>query len=67
MQSVMPQGQPPLRLFIFIFLPVVFLIVGGAWYVGQERIDGELSLFRSAEIGAVVTGVMRLDDELHTP
>lgn len=67
MESVTPEGQTPRSLFLLIFVPFLILILGGAWFVGRERIEGELSLIRSGEIGAVVTGVMRLDDELHVP
>lgn len=57
----------PLRLFFLLFFPVVLLILGGAWYVGKERIDEEMALIRSSEIANVVMGVRRLDDELHAP
>lgn len=67
MEPVRLQGQNPSRLFLMIFLPFLALIIGGAWYVGSERIEGELSLIRANEIGNVVMGVMRLDDELHLP
>ncbi len=60
-------GGFPLRLFFLLFIPVALLILGGAWYVGQERIEEEISLIRANEIGNVVMGVRRLDDELHTP
>jgi len=57
----------PLRMFILLFVPVALLILGGAWYVGQERIKEEMALIRSSEIANVVMGVRRLDDELHAP
>jgi PAS domain S-box-containing protein len=57
----------PLRLFFLLFTPVALLILGGAWYVGKERIEEEMSLVRASEISNVVIGVRRLDDELHTP
>lgn len=57
----------PLRLFLLLFTPVALLILGGAWYVGKERIEEEMSLIRASEISNVVMGVRRLDDELHTP
>lgn len=60
-------GGFPLRLFFLLFTPVALLILGGAWYVGKERIEEEMSLIRANEIGNVVMGVRRLDDELHTP
>jgi PAS domain S-box-containing protein len=60
-------GGFPLRLFFLLFMPVALLILGGAWYVGKERIEEEMSLIRASEIGNVVMGVRRLDDELHTP
>jgi PAS domain S-box-containing protein len=60
-------GAFPVRLFFLLFTPVALLILGGAWYVGKERIEEELSLVRANEIGSVVKGVRRLDDELHTP
>lgn len=65
-QSPEMAGFPP-GLFFLLFAPVALLILFGAWYVGQERIDEELALVRSSEIGNVVMGVRRLDDELHTP
>lgn len=67
MEPVTLEGQTPKRLFLLIFIPFLVLILGGAWFVGRERIEGELSLVRAAEIGSVVTGVMRLDDELNVP
>jgi PAS domain S-box-containing protein len=60
-------GRFPKRLFLFLFAPVALLIVGGAWYVGQERVQEEMALTRSGEIGNVVMAVRRLDDELRTP
>lgn len=59
--------QNPVRLFFLIFIPFLLLILGGAWHVGRERVEAELTLVRSNEIGNVVMGVMRLDDELHQP
>lgn len=67
MEPVTPEGQTPQRLFFLIFIPFLVLILGGAWFVGNERIEAELSLVRANEIGGVVMGVMRLDDELHEP
>ncbi len=67
MEPVTLEGQSPPRLFLVIFIPFLVLILGGAWYVGKERIEGELTLVRSNEIGNVVMGVMRLDDELRLP
>lgn len=60
-------GQSTARLFFLIFIPFLLLILGGAWHVGRERIEGELTLIRTNEIGNVVMGVMRLDDELRQP
>jgi PAS domain S-box-containing protein len=57
----------PFRLFFLLFAAIALLILAGAWYVGEERINGELELARSHEIGTVVMGVRRLDDELHAP
>ncbi len=56
-----------LRLFILLFTPVALLILGGAWYVGKERIEEEVALIRTSEIANVVMGVRRLDDELRAP
>lgn len=67
MESLTHKAQTPARLFFLIFMPFLFLILGGAWYVGKERIEGELTLVRANEIGNVVMGVMRLDDELRIP
>lgn len=72
METVTSEGrrsssQSTARLFFLIFIPVLLLILGGAWHVGRERVEGELTLIRSNEIGNVVMGVMRLDDELHLP
>jgi PAS domain S-box-containing protein len=57
----------PFRLFFLLFAMVALLILAGAWYVGNERISSELDITRSSEIGTVVMGVRRLDDELHVP
>ncbi len=57
----------PLRLFFLLFAAVAALILGGAWYVGNERISGELDLIKTKEIGNVIMGVRRLDDELGIP
>lgn len=57
----------PFRLFFLLFTSIALLILGGAWYVGNERISSELDITRSSEIGTVVMGVRRLDDELHAP
>lgn len=67
MESVNLEGQTPGRLFLLIFIPVALLIMGGAWYVAHERIQSELALIQNDEVGKVVMGVMRLDDELHEP
>jgi len=57
----------PLRLFLQLFAPVAVLILAGAWFAGSDRIESELSLVKAAEIGNVIMGVRRLDDELRTP
>ncbi|MDD3530379.1 MAG: PAS domain S-box protein [Gallionellaceae bacterium] len=61
------EGGFPSRLFLLLFAPVVLLIVGGAWYLGQERIAAEMALVRAGEIGSVVAAVRRLDGELQAP
>jgi len=55
------------RLFFLLFAALALLILAGAWYVGQERISSELEITQSNEIGSVVMGVRRLDDELQLP
>ena len=55
------------RLFSALFVPMALLILGSAWYVGQERIDGELKLVQANEISKVVLGVRRLDGEMQVP
>lgn len=57
----------PLQLFSLLFALVAVLIVGGAWYIGNERIAGEMDIVRTKEIGNVIMGVRRLDDELAAP
>ena len=57
----------PPRQFLMLFLPMALLIVAGAWFIGSDRIESELGLIRANEIGSVVMGVRRLDDELHLP
>jgi PAS domain S-box-containing protein len=46
---------------------MALLILGGAWYVGHERIDGEMKLVQANEISKVVLGVRRLDGEMQVP
>lgn len=58
---------PAWRLFLLLFAPVALLILGGAWYVGKERIEEEIGLVRGNEIANVVMGVRRLDNELRVP
>jgi PAS domain S-box-containing protein len=67
MESTSTNNTFPFRLFFLLFTAIALLILAGAWYVGKERINGELELARSNEIGTVVMGVRRLDDELHAP
>lgn len=57
----------PLRLFLALFAPVLCLILGGGWYMGQDRIREQLGLVQTSEINHVVRGVRLLDDGLHTP
>lgn len=57
----------PYRLFFLLFGLVSALILGGAWYLGNERISAELDITRAKEIGNVIMGVRRLDDELAVP
>lgn len=57
----------PIRLFLLLFSPVALLILAGAWFIGHDRIEGELGLIKASEISNVVMGVRRLDDELATP
>lgn len=67
MPSVPPRPVFPYRLFFLLFSAVAALILAGAWYVGHERIVSEQDITRSSEIGAVIMGVRRLDDDLHAP
>ena len=67
MDSARLQEKFPVRLFLTLFGGVALLILGGAWYIGNERIDGELDMLRANEISSVVMGVRRLDDELQAP
>ncbi len=67
MLHVTQNDKFPLRLFSLLFTSIALLILAGAWYVGNERIASEQELIRSGEIGTVVLGVRRLDDELHVP
>lgn len=57
----------PWRLFLALFLPVMGLILGGGWYIGQDRIQEQLELVKVNEINHVVRGVRSLDDGLHAP
>jgi len=57
----------PVRQFFLLYSPVALLILAGAWFLGSDRIAGELSLIRANEINNVVMGVRRLDDELRVP
>jgi PAS domain S-box-containing protein len=67
MESNAANDKFPFRLFLLVFTSIALLILCGAWYVGNERIASELDITRSNEIGTVVMGVRRLDDELHGP
>lgn len=67
MNAPLSKGESPLTLFLMLFLPVAALIAAGGWYVGQDRIRGEMDLIRKGEIGYVILGVGRLDDELAMP
>jgi PAS domain S-box-containing protein len=57
----------PFRLFSVFFIPVAMLLLGGAWYVGHQRIDGEMNLIQSNEVSKVVLGVRRLDGGMQVP
>jgi PAS domain S-box-containing protein len=57
----------PFHLFSVFFVPVALLVLGGAWYVGHQRIEGELNLVQSNEISKVVLGVRRLDGGMQEP
>jgi PAS domain S-box-containing protein len=57
----------PFRLFSVFFIPVALVLFGGAWYVGHQRIEGELNLIQSNEISKVVLGVRRLDGGMQEP
>jgi PAS domain S-box-containing protein len=67
MEHVSSKHESPVRLFLQLFLPALVLIVGGAWYIGHDRIRSEVDLLRTNEIGNVIVGVRRLDDELSLP
>ncbi len=67
MESTNQNDPFPIRLFFLLFTSIALLILAGAWYIGHERISSELELTRSSEIGTVVMGVRRLNDELHSP
>ncbi|MGA9992759.1 MAG: PAS domain S-box protein [Thiobacillaceae bacterium] len=67
MNSVNRYRRFSARLFSALFVPMALLILGSAWYVGQERINGELKLVQANEISKVVLGVRRLDGEMQVP
>lgn len=69
MPSVLQQPRTafPIRLFLLFFLPLVLLVMACAWYVGHDRIKGELGLIQADEINNIVLGVRRLDSELQEP
>ncbi|MGA7179663.1 MAG: PAS domain S-box protein [Thiobacillaceae bacterium] len=60
-------GASFFRLFLLLFIPAALLILACAWYVGHDRIEGELGLIQSEEINNLVLGVRRLDGELRVP
>lgn len=57
----------PFRLFLLFFLPASLLVGACAWYVGHDRIKGELALIQADEINSIVLAVRRLDSELQVP
>jgi PAS domain S-box-containing protein len=67
MNSAKLGDRVPFRLFSLFFIPVALLVLGGAWYVGHQRIEGELNLVDSNEIAKVVLGVRRLDGGMQEP
>lgn len=60
-------GRFRVRQFFLLFVPVVLLVLGGAWYVGQARIDVELGLVHAHEKLNVVVSASRLNSHLQTP
>jgi PAS domain S-box-containing protein len=67
MDSVKIPGTFPVRLFFVLVTPIAVLILGGAWYLAHDRIEGQLELIRAKEVSTVVMGVRRLDGELEEP
>ncbi len=69
MPTVVKQSRTafPIRLFLLFFLPLVLLVMACAWYVGHDRIKGELGLIQADEINSIVLGVRRMDSELQDP
>jgi PAS domain S-box-containing protein len=61
------QNRFSFRLFFLFFVPAMLLVLACAWYVGHDRIRGELGLVQAEEIDNVVLGVRRLDRELQEP
>jgi PAS domain S-box-containing protein len=61
------RGASFLRLFLLLFIPAALLILASAWYVGHDRIQGELGLIENDEINNIVLGVRRLDGEMQIP
>jgi len=55
------------RLFFLFFIPLALIVLACAWYVGHDRIKGELGLIQAEEINNIVLGVRRLDSELQEP
>lgn len=71
-QAAHTPGEKPLARFpwllsVLVFVPAALLILGGAWFVARDRIQGELDLVRANEISRVVMGVRRLEDGLRAP
>jgi PAS domain S-box-containing protein len=55
------------RLLFELFIPAALLVVGGAWFIAQDRIDEAMDMVRAEEINIVVLAVRRIDGELSRP
>lgn len=55
------------RLLFELFIPVALLIVGGVWFIAQDRIAEAMDMVRAEEINNVVLAVRRIDGELRRP